>query len=248
MGELKNLMNLRESRDKAKKTQAMLAAATGLDQARLSRYESGERSLSAANARKLAAALKNTNAATLVVANRNAMLQRAMDRGDAAGVMEAAKSAYEVAESNGWLDDDEGDEALSELLEAATKFVESAAGRTYADEEEDDEDYDEPGHRRQETPPRRAPDARNRVPPQGQAHPGKPRVPMRAIRKRSRREVRGPFLAQAQEWHPAAILPRHKRQPATSHHVVAEKQTAGLGSVEETRNPTRKESNEIIRY
>lgn len=137
MGELKNLMNLWESRDKAKKTQAMLAAATGLDQGRLSRYESGERSLSPANARKLAAALKNTNAATLVVANRNAMLQRAMDRGDVAGVMGAAKSAYEVAESNGWLDDAEGDETVSELLTAAKTFIESAAGSagTHVDEE-----------------------------------------------------------------------------------------------------------------
>ncbi len=135
MGELKDMMDLRESRNLAKKTQAMLAAATGLDQARLSRYESGERSLSPATAKKLAAALKNTNAATLVFSNRSAMLQRAVDRGDVAGAIEAAKSAYKTAEANGWTDDDDGDEALSELLDAATKFVESAASGTYEDEE-----------------------------------------------------------------------------------------------------------------
>ena len=135
MGELKDMMDLRESRNRAKKTQAMLSVATGLDQGYLSRVESGERSLSPATAKKLAAALKNTNAATLVFSNRSAMLQRAVDRGDVAGAIEAAKSAYKTAEANGWTDDDDGDEALSELLDAATKFVESAASGTYEDEE-----------------------------------------------------------------------------------------------------------------
>ncbi len=134
MGELKDMMDLRESRNKAKKTQAMLSVATGLDQGYLSRVESGERSLSPATAKKLAAALKNTNAATLVFSNRSAMLQRAVDRGDVAGAIEAAKSAYKIAEANGWTDDDDGDEALSELLDAATKFVESAASGTYEEE------------------------------------------------------------------------------------------------------------------
>jgi transcriptional regulator with XRE-family HTH domain len=135
MGELKDMMDLRESRDKAKKTQAMLSVATGLDQGYLSRVESGERSLSPATAKKLAAALNNTNAATLVFSNRSAMLQRAVDRGDVAGAIEAAKSAYKTAEANGWTDDDDGDEALSEFLDAATKFVESAASGTYEDGE-----------------------------------------------------------------------------------------------------------------
>jgi len=135
MGELKDMMDLRESRNKAKKTQAILSVATGLDQGYLSRVESGERSLSPATAKKLAAALNNTNAATLVFSNRSAMLQRAVDRGDVAGAIEAAKSAYKTAEANGWTDDDDGDEALSELLDAATKFVESAASGTYEDEE-----------------------------------------------------------------------------------------------------------------
>jgi len=135
MGELKDLAGLKESRNKAKKTQAMLSAATGLDQGYLSRVESGERSLSPAAAKKLVVALKNTNAPTLIFSNRYAMLRRAVDRGDVAGVMQAARSAFKVAEGNGWLDDDGGDQALSELLNAATKFVESAASATHEDEE-----------------------------------------------------------------------------------------------------------------
>jgi transcriptional regulator with XRE-family HTH domain len=134
MEKLKDSAGLRESRNKAKKTQAMLSAVTGLDQGYLSRVESGERSLGPAAAKRLAMVLKNTNTPTLIFSNRYAMLRRAVDRGDVSGVMQAARSAFKVAERNGWLDDG-GDRALSELLDAATKFVESAASATHEDEE-----------------------------------------------------------------------------------------------------------------
>lgn len=118
-GKLDLVEDLALERKGAGITQGTLALRAGVDQTRVSRYESGDRAMGRASAEKLARVL-DADADTLMFGNRAAMMRKAMRDGDPAGVLEAAKSAVKLADARELTE--HGEEALDELAGGLERY------------------------------------------------------------------------------------------------------------------------------
>jgi len=116
-------MDLKDARKRKGISQDDLARIVGMDQPTLSQLETGRRPLTLAGAIKMAAAL-DVPPKDLLVHNQGAVMEKAMDRGDASGVLHAAKSIVTASEGEGMTK--EGEEYLDKLVQGAITFAEKS--------------------------------------------------------------------------------------------------------------------------
>ncbi len=143
MSKLKDVRDLRMARKEAGYSLATLALKTGIDKGDLSRFESGVRALPKHHAETLAGVLKSTNSETLLFGNRAAIVEKAIAENDPGGVMVGAESAMNLAEGKDL--NDEGEEALAELMESAERFMKALAKKSH-EPQDGEQQYGTGGH------------------------------------------------------------------------------------------------------
>jgi transcriptional regulator with XRE-family HTH domain len=114
-------MELRVARKRKGLTQSDLADLLRVGQPTVAAFETGGRRMGDRFARKAAAVL-DESPAQLMIGNRLAAMQRAINRDDAAGVIEAVKTVVGKT-TDGMELTSEGEKALDELVQGALAFT-----------------------------------------------------------------------------------------------------------------------------
>ncbi len=115
------MVSLREAR--GSRTQQLLARLIRTSQSEISRWETGEKMMSAKSAEKLAEHLPGVSAAELRFENQVAAMKRAMRDGNPEGVLSAAKTIIKLADKYPMTA--EGERQLDKLVSGAIKFAKS---------------------------------------------------------------------------------------------------------------------------